>query len=139
MLTGIALAVPEHLFIVYPKALGGRLEFSHLRENVEVNNARLYGGEDRLISLDEVKQLVILCVRLEALSQGRVFGDRAAPQQTMPTSNGSALPQQAAITHAAYNLGPTVSAEMTDEDLVAVIDSLTIRIENALSTMVSCA
>ncbi len=128
--------VPERLFLVYPKALGGRLEMSaQLRENVEVNSARVFGGEDRLISLEEVKQLVVLCVRLEALSQGKVFGDYAVPH-AMPV-NDNATPHQAAVTHAAYSLGPTVSAEMTDEDLVAVIDSLTIRIENALSTMVS--
>lgn len=131
------LEVPERLFLVYPKALSGRLEMStQLRENVEVNSARLYGGEDRVISLDDVKQLVVLCVRLESLSAGKVFGDRQTHMEASPALNDAAIiRQQAARWHAAHTFGPTVSAEMTDEELMAIIESLTTRIENALSTM----
>lgn len=125
--------------MVYPKALSGRLEMStQLRENVEVNSARLYGGEDRVISLDDVKQLVVLCVRLESLSAGKVFGDSQPIVEASPAPNGTVVVrQQAARWHAAYTFGPTVSAEMTDDELIAIIESLTTRIENAMSTLVS--
>jgi hypothetical protein len=111
---------------------------TQLRENVEVNSARLYGGEDRVISLDEVKQLVVLCVRLESLSAGEVFGNRLdAADDSASLTEAAAIKQQAARWHAAYTFGPTVSAEMTDEELTAIIESLTTRIENAMSTLVS--
>jgi hypothetical protein len=45
----VSVLVPEKLFLVYPKALAGRLEVStQLRKDVEVLKPKVYGGENRL-------------------------------------------------------------------------------------------
>lgn len=172
--------------MVYPKALTGRLELStQLPKDVEVKQPKLYGGEDRTISLDEVRHLVAIVFRLEALSASKLSADRhkALTQTSLTTppimlepavgsdagtssqtfapdnmhsgildhlhadmrskpddSTTSNTPSRAMspsnLLHSASYLGPRVSDEMSDEELIAVLESLLIRLENALSTLV---
>lgn len=177
--------VPEKLFLVYPKALAGRLEVSlQLRKDVEVLKPKIYGGEERTVNVDEVRQLVSIIFRLEALSSSKLSAERhkamtqttlapnpvsLEPVSALDASNTSQL-QSATIQgddmrgvsatektdgssafssmairamspsdllHQASYLGPRVSEEMTDEELTAVLESLLIRLENTLSTLVS--
>ncbi|KAK4684783.1 hypothetical protein P7C73_g5383, partial [Tremellales sp. Uapishka_1] len=110
------LEVPEKLHLIYPRSLKGRLELSDtLRANVEVEKTFL---AERLIDIDEVRQLAMLCLRLEALS---------ALQPKSSTSALKVLPP--------VHLGPVIKQEMTDEELCVIIDSLTTRMENAMSTL----
>ncbi|KAJ9098891.1 hypothetical protein QFC19_006230 [Naganishia cerealis] len=176
------LTLPEKLYLVYPKALAGRLEVStQLRKDVEVKQPKLYGGEDRVINVEEVRHLSSLVFRLEALSASKMSAERhramtqttlapppilleptigsvtAATSTAMSTPNSlligtldvslDGIANQPAtairaispsnLLHPASYLGPRVSEEMTDEELVAVLESLLIRLENALSTLVS--
>lgn len=153
-----------------------------LRKDVEVLQPIIYGGEERTINVEEVRQLVSLVFRLEALSSSKLSAERhkAMTQSTfspkpvnsdldsaLDTSNNPLL-ETATITHAetqsagaaadgtsafssmairamspshlfhqASYLGPRVSEDMTDEELTAVLESLVIRLENTLSTLVS--
>lgn len=153
-----------------------------LRKDVEVLQPKLYGGEERTINVDEVRQLVSLVFRLEALSSSKLSAERhkamtqstfspqpaqlelAAPLDTSnnplsetPTImqgetqssgladdgpsafNGMAIRalSPSHLLHQASYLGPRVSEDMTDEELTGVLESLLIRLENALSTLVS--
>lgn len=147
----IGRPVPEKLFLIYPRSLSGRLELSaQIRKDVETHAPKVYGGEDRIIDIDELRQLVQVCLRLEAVSA-------AAHQVPMlrPTSPASLTtsPSQKALTRsgsvkrtntaplppigAAAFLGPRISEEMSDEELVGAFMSITGRIENSISTLVS--
>ncbi|KAJ9123206.1 hypothetical protein QFC22_001399 [Naganishia vaughanmartiniae] len=185
------LEVPEKLFMVYPKALAGRLELStQLPKDVEVKQPKLYGGEDRIINVDELRHLVALVFRLEALSASKLSAERhkaiAQPSPSTPKTSNIMLepaigvgidatpsmqnsvsdtmisdtldpldadtqgkpddsttfntPSRAIspsnLFHPASYLGPRVSDEMTDDELTAVLESLLIRMENALSTLI---
>lgn len=143
---------------------------------------KLYGGEERTINVEEVRQLVSLVFRLEALSSSKLSAERHkamtqstfSPKsvnlelaaaldssnnpliQTPPIQQGetqgsgpaddgtsafSGMPIRAIspshLLHQASYLGPRVSEDMTDEELTAVLESLLIRLENTLSTLVS--
>lgn len=177
------MLVPEKLFLVYPKALAGRLEVStQLRKDVEVLKPKVYGGEERTINVEEVRQLVSIVFRLEALSSSKMSAERhkAMTETACPADQVTLEPvisvertnvsfadsgtlqgetprdppaleeganafssmaikaiSQSNLFHQSSYLGPRVSEEMTDEELLAVLESLLIRLENTLSTLVS--
>jgi len=113
--------VPEKLHLIYPKSLAGRLEVSDsLRANVEVNTSKTFPSE-RLIDIEEVKELSLLTLRLEALCSTSVT--IASPRKGHPVQPNALL-------------GPTIREEMNDEELGVIIESLTTRIENSMSTLV---
>jgi hypothetical protein len=151
--------VPEKLHLIYPQSLAGRLELSDdLRANVEVIDPRA-AAIQRQIDIEEVRTLVLLTLRLEALCS--TTSVPPIPMPTSPTLESSAqvnghgevssprrqIARQASIPFDARAkagstlpptyLGPNVSDASTDEELARVIESLTTRIENALSTLVS--
>jgi hypothetical protein len=142
----------------------------------------IYGGEERTINVEEVRQLVSLIFRLEALSSSKLSAERhkamtqstfspkavnselasaldmsnnplletatiaqAETQGAGAAADGTSAFSSMAIRamspshllHQAAYLGPRVSEDMTDEELTAVLESLVIRLENTLSTMVS--
>ncbi|WWC95139.1 hypothetical protein V866_001993 [Kwoniella sp. B9012] len=146
------LEVPEKLHLLYPKTLSGRLEMSNdLRAEVEVNDARK--PEQRLIDIEEVKELSLITLRLEAicnlgstsgssLSSGSGNSDilslsppgsphegKKETSSTKKVTGGVTLPLPN------LNLGPTIREDMNDEELIVIIESLTGRCENALSTL----
>lgn len=123
------LEVPEKLFLIYPKALAGRLELStDIRDNVEVKTAKLYGGEeDRILGLEELRQLVSVCFRLEALTVDKVSSER---------QDLADIPAGKIFQHSSFH-GPRLHDDMSDEDLLAITESLTARIANSVSTLVS--
>ncbi|KDN49231.1 hypothetical protein K437DRAFT_283773 [Tilletiaria anomala UBC 951] len=64
------LETPESLFLVYPKQLAGRLEADG---RTIAPAAQVFEPTVQLLDIDEVKQVGMLCLRLEALSAGHVF------------------------------------------------------------------
>jgi adenylate cyclase len=49
---------------------------AQLRKEVEVLKPKVYGGEDRTINVEEVRQLVSIVFRLEALSSSKIAAGR---------------------------------------------------------------
>lgn len=144
------MTVPERLHLLYPKTLVGRLESSNdIRANVEVHDPRALHAEPRHIDIEQVRELSALALRLEALSAAH---HRVQPQPQPPQSPGvspaaaveaspkalTVRPPHSPQTHTppAY-LGPAIREEMTDDELTIIIESLTTRIENTMSTLVS--
>lgn len=165
------VAVPEKLHLLYPKVLSGRFELSsELRANVEVNDARVF-VQERHIDLDEVKQIVGLTLRLEALCgpqaaahahhhaqhpEGLTSGQvtphppaggahtphhhsHLAPHANLLTAEMVAAPSKRlrARFMPPAHLGPQIRDDMSDEELAVILESLTTRMENSLSTLVS--
>ena len=137
--------------MLYPRSLAGRLEISNdIRANVEVNDSRNHHSVHRQIDIDQVHELAALTLRLEALS---AVHHRPTPQvpQTPGTPAGSPgldpspktltvrAPPSTASQHLVPPpyLGPSIRGDMTDDELSIIIDSLTTRIENTMSTLVS--
>ena len=145
--------MPEKLHLLYPKTLSGRLEVSNqLRANVEVNDARaLVVAGPRQIDIEEVRELSALTLRLEALcSVQPPVVPTSPPAPTSPIapfpSPSVSMDQQPTPSKRALKgiksvppsyLGPAIGEHMTDEELIGIIESLTTRIENTLSTLVS--
>lgn len=129
-----------------------------IRANVEVNNPRILHAEPRLIDIDQVHELAALALRLEALSAAHHKHHTTSSIQPMapvtvaspavsPSVETSASPKTLTIrTPTATNtisavvppvyLGPAIREDMTDEELAIIIESLTTRIENTMSTLV---
>lgn len=137
--------MPEKLHLLYPKILAGRLEISNdLRANVEVNDDRtLSTTGPRLIDIDEVRELSQLTLRLEALCSAQsVIRPPPPDSPVMPTSPGMESPSSKRAQLKAIRLpppaylGPAIREDMQDDELAGIIESLTTRIENCLSTMV---
>jgi len=145
--------VPEKLSLLYPKTLAGRLElFSGLRANVEVSEARAFASEK---SIEEARQLCSIMLRLEALCALDHTPDRVMAGVSSPPALASGerlslasarksisgplalgLPGAAPAEPPRPNphLGPLIRENMTEDELIDVVASMTTRIENCLST-----
>lgn len=120
--------------LVFPRALAGRLDISDdLRANVEVNAARTFGAEQRQISIDEVRQLSSLTLRLESLSASKTL----VTAKVKSKAPGETEERAVRVVAPAAHLGPSIQDDVTDEELCVIIESLATRIENSLSTLVS--
>lgn len=148
----VLIIVPEKLFLIYPRSLAGRLELSaQIRKDVESHAPKVYGGEERVIDLDELRQLAQLCLRLESVAAvafqqpSLKVPNSPRSMEASPSSKGlvrtSSLKRQHPMPIPMLGitafLGPRISEEMTDEELLATLMSITGRIENSISTLVS--
>lgn len=115
--------------MVYPRVLAGRREVNrHLRENVEVV-PRPPTDHGRLIDPRELRQLIQVCLRLEAVCEGR--------QSTTTGIPADGIVPVPDLDWSMENLGLRVRDEMLDRDLLPIVHSTVTRIENAISTLVS--
>nr|XP_031860394.1 uncharacterized protein CI109_004284 [Kwoniella shandongensis]KAA5527466.1 hypothetical protein CI109_004284 [Kwoniella shandongensis] len=141
------LEVPEKLHLLYPKTLSGRAEISNdLRAEVEVNDARKLAEEERVIDIEKVRQLANITLRLEAICSMKPDNVTSMGTGSPPTSPTSAHSFQKEVSSAVVrgktklgtppiHLGPTIRQDMSDEELTVIIESLTGRVENAMSTL----
>ncbi|EJD02693.1 L domain-like protein [Fomitiporia mediterranea MF3/22] len=146
------LEIPEILSLVYPKELIGRSELI-LAEEPDASGSRVQ------FSVVQMRELATLCVRLEALTSQRVLrpmpprkgstastsADQAAAATADATlSSSPSLPQDDGSGSSIDNvimfadpttLIPHINDKATDRELMAILDSLSMRIENALSSI----
>lgn len=78
------LETPELLHLVYPKQLAGRLEAKPDAPAPQVFEPTL-----QLLDIDEVKQIGMLCLRIEALTNDKVFPGIDRPEATIAAATGS--------------------------------------------------
>lgn len=160
------IEAPEALSLILPKQLEGRKNLMHQREDEELSAAVADANSRVPFSIAQMKQLAMLCIRLETLSSGRVFKAAPVRRKTMAT-----LPSMAAIKeegpidivpgvtgirppevvhiaaaqeevedsiHLVANpdlLMPSIKEGSTDEYLMLLLDSLSLRIDNALASL----
>lgn len=107
-------------------------------------NAQKFHSASRSIDIEQVKELSTLVLRLEALSAAQHNPPIPAPPSdpTSPkigsarlavTTSTQSVPQ---MTSPPSYLGPCIREDMTDEELTLIIESLTTRAENTMSTLV---
>ena len=146
--------MPEKLHLLYPKSLAGRFEMSNdLRANVEVADPRSMVVPQRLVDLDEIRALIKIVLRLESICsnihacQAATATSPRAPQHPGSTGVPHAPGMELAPSRRPYrsgvrlppamHLGPTVHENMGDDELLLVVESLTTRLENSMSSLAS--
>lgn len=124
------LEIPEYLSLVYPRELIGRQEY---REPV---SERDLGPKDQrsLFTATQVRDIGLLCVRLEALASSKVLRPPVRRGSTATTKDEAPSEGNDVILYADPNsLLPNITDKATDDELLVVLDSLSSRIENALT------
>ncbi|WFD32126.1 adenylate cyclase [Malassezia sp. CBS 17886] len=132
-LRGIEMA--EHLSLVYPKQLSSRV--THLA-NVHAASAPqlLYEPTQELLELEQVQQMGMLCLRLEALSNGICFPGIVPPHAACAL----ARPERVRVVEHSLARWPELliiaaREEATDSELLHVLAQLVTRIQNCASTL----
>ncbi|TFK54546.1 adenylate cyclase-like protein [Heliocybe sulcata] len=123
------LEIPETLSIAYPRALAGRKDLKDDEPSESTSRIQF--------SVEQMRQLELLALRLEALSSGRVF--RPIPQRKGSTAGLSPSDVEPSrsniITGDPQLLLPVVNEKASDNDLMVLLDSISLRIENALKAL----
>ncbi|KAJ7090876.1 adenylate cyclase [Mycena belliarum] len=122
------LEVPEMLSLVFPGQLIGRKDL----DDTAVDQAGPSGGRVQF-SVAQMRELAMLCLRLEMTTSSRVF--RPQPERKGSLQGPEDLPdvdEPSVFLHGDPNvLLPPMTDKMSDKDLMLVLYSLMVRIENA--------
>ncbi|KAI5830876.1 PP2C-domain-containing protein [Schizophyllum commune Tattone D] len=130
------LEVPEMLSIVYPKELQARQFIEEMPEDPGTSGSRIQ------FSIDQMRELGMLCLRLETIASERVF--RALPERKgsfQPVMDGGEPEELNEPSSSVYYYGdpsvllPQMSDKLSDRELMSLLDFFSVRIENALSTI----
>ena len=130
------LEVPEMLSIVYPKELQARQFIEEMPEDPGTSGSRIQ------FSIDQMRELGMLCLRLETIASERVF--RALPERKgsfQPGMDGGEPEELNEPSSSVYYYGdpsvllPQMSDKLSDRELMSLLDFFSVRIENALSTI----
>ncbi|KAG5643320.1 hypothetical protein DXG03_001204 [Asterophora parasitica] len=123
------LEVPENISLLYPAELAGRQDWGPTGPTASSSRVPF--------SVAQMRELGLICIRLEALTTSRIF-------RPMPERKGSihtlSLENEPSVSplelHGDPNvLLPPMSAQSTDAELMALLDSLSSRVVNAMSTL----
>ncbi|KAG8927072.1 cysteinyl-tRNA synthetase [Tulasnella sp. 417] len=121
------LEVPETLSLVYPKELAGRLKLGARNFTSKLAPNRIQ------FSLEQLRSLARLAIRIEALASDRVFRPTAIMHRSYSLQPTKRANDPNNFTHADVEfLLPPIDDNATEAHLLQIIDSLTLRIENAL-------
>ncbi|KAF7427927.1 cysteinyl-tRNA synthetase [Pleurotus ostreatus] len=129
------LETPEMLSMIYPAGLETRQGL------VTDAGIALNASTSRVqFSATQMRELGMLCLRLEALSTSRIFRplpDRKASIQTLSGEDEN-MNEDSPSRYVYGNphlLLPSVNDKMPDNDLMMILDSLSTRIENSLAVI----
>jgi len=119
------------LSLVYPKELAGREGLEEPKPDPSASASKVQ------FSIDQMRQLGLLCLRLEALSSSRIF--RQLPQRKASVSkeiSDGQIEDNLRPSNIMYGdaslLLPPIHDKLSDAELMTILDSLSIRIENSL-------
>ncbi|KAG6865069.1 hypothetical protein C0991_005344 [Blastosporella zonata] len=125
------LEVPENISLLYPSHLAGRQNWGP--EGATVSGSRVQ------FSVEQMKELGLICLRLETLTTSRIFKvvpERKGSLQTLNLENEVAERGSSLKLYGDPNvLLPPMNAQSTDAELMALLDSLATRIVNAISML----
>ena len=145
------IEIPENLSLVFPKQLSGRYQQARGIPR-EPGALQVYEPTRQLVEVDQIRQLGLLCLRLEALSNGRCFPGISRPanrQSTADASTGAGAPgrvllpreernrvvEQALARNPELLLVLSGRDEATDSELVLRIAQLVTRVQNSASSI----
>lgn len=167
------IETPEALTLIWPKELEGRRNLMHDQDEEEVSAAAADANSRVPFSIAQMKQLALLCIRLETLTSNRVFKSASAQRQPgslqagppaiavvaeenegtidiVPGVSGIVqpngplrppAPEEVAVEDSIYltanpdMLMPPIKEGVSDDYLMLLLDSLSLRIENALASL----
>lgn len=131
------LELPEMLSVIYPSGLEGREDIKEGPADATASGSRVQ------FSVAQTRELGMLCLRLEAASSSRLF--RAMPERkgSIQTTGSMDCDSDEPSSSSIYlysdpnTLLPPMSERSSDADLMMIMDSLSVRIVNALSAVIS--
>ncbi|KAF8965555.1 hypothetical protein BDZ97DRAFT_1918118 [Flammula alnicola] len=128
-LKGIEL--PEILSLIYPSGLEGRHDLKEAPADPTASASRVQ------FSVPQIRELGMLCLRMEALSSGRIF--QQLPERKASIQSNNDLEEHSDTSRIFYGdsnlLLPPINDHSTDSDLMIVLDSLSLRIQSAVSSI----
>ncbi|KAH7107987.1 L domain-like protein [Auriculariales sp. MPI-PUGE-AT-0066] len=120
------LEVPEVLSIMYPAQLKARLELHEQRAAGSYSKP----ADSRVqFSITQVQQLSMLCARLETLSSSRVLRAPGDLREGERNDDGRILYADPSL------FMPALKDSPSDSDMMIVLDSLSVRVQNALESL----
>ncbi|KAI0630147.1 hypothetical protein C8Q77DRAFT_1064053 [Trametes polyzona] len=129
------LEVPEHLSVLYPAALAAR-------QNLEAfETAPTASGSRVQFSVEQMRELGLLCVRLETLAMSKVFRPTPERKGSVASASGAAPPADApadsplVVRDDPSLYLPVMDEKSSDAHLTTVLHSLSLRIDNALTKL----
>ncbi|KAI0369704.1 L domain-like protein [Pilatotrama ljubarskyi] len=128
------LEVPENLSILYPAALAGR-------QNLEAfETAPTASGSRVQFSVEQMRELGLLCVRLETLAMSKVFRPMPDRKGSIASASGQSKAEEKADSPLVIRDDPSLYLPVMDEKssdahLTTVLHSLSLRIDNALTKL----
>ena len=128
-LKGIEL--PEILSVLYPSGLEGRHDLKEASADPTASCSRVQ------FSVPQMQKLGLLCLRIEAVSSGRVFRPTPERKGSIQSNND---PEESVASSHTFMCNPTIllppiNDTSSDSDLMLLLDSLTMRIENAVNML----
>lgn len=124
------LEVPENISVLYPGELAGRQDWGP--------SGPTTSGSRIPFSVEQMRELGVICLRLETLTTSRIFRplpERKASIQTLSMEQ-DASDSRSVMLHGDPNvLLPPISTGSTVTELMILLDSLSTRILNAMSTL----
>ncbi|EKM75265.1 hypothetical protein AGABI1DRAFT_80141 [Agaricus bisporus var. burnettii JB137-S8] len=128
------LEVPEFISAIYTPGLEGRHDFDAEEDPAP---ASVY------LDVAHVREIGMLCLRLEALTSGRIFKPSNTARDlnlTIPLEDDPEDEDNPELWRDLEvdpeNLLPPMTTRWTDHDLLTTLDSFTCRIQNALQTLI---
>lgn len=128
-LKGIEL--PEHLSLLFPKSVAGRQFLGDTNDGPNASGSRIQ------FSVDQMRELAMLCVRLETLSSSRVLRPTSPRKGSTAKDEPPPIDEESTIfVHGDPTvLLPAINEKASDREWVLLLDSLSLRIENALASL----
>ncbi|KAH9859065.1 hypothetical protein C2E23DRAFT_718101 [Lenzites betulinus] len=136
------LEVPEHLSVLYPAALAGRQSLEAFEAAPTASGSRVQ------FSVEQMRELGLLCVRLETLAMARVFrptptrkdsvvsvSAAPAPSAEAPADPDATEEQSLVIYDDPSLYLPVMDEKSSDAHLTTVLHSLSLRMDNALAKL----
>ena len=123
------LEAPESLSLIYPNELAGRHDLETLRTD-SLSGSRVQ------FSVQQMRELAMLCIRLETLTTSRVF--RPLPPRkssTAKTTDETRVDPNPVFVYGNPNVLLPAIDNASDVELMLLLDSLSCRIENALASL----
>ncbi|KAF8069885.1 adenylate cyclase [Lyophyllum atratum] len=123
------LEVPEFISLLYPTELAGRQDWGVAGGSV--------GGSRVQFSVAQMRELGLICLRLETLTTSRIFRplpERKGSIQTLSLEQpdvGGDSASHLELYGDPHTLLPPMGSQSTDAELMALLDSLATRIVNA--------
>lgn len=126
------LEVPEYLSLLYPAELAGRQQLEGGVSGPPASGSRVP------FSVTQMRDLGVLCLRLETLTSERIFRPLPERKGSIQTLNSEKLLVNSSskdLRGDPHVLLPPMNDQSSDADLMMLLDSLSVRIGNAAATL----